>query len=458
MADEVRKASSAVEGMSADYPLIDALLGGTRAMRRAAADYLPKWPNEEPISYSSRVCVATLFPAFERTVEVLSSKPFSKPLAIGDDVPSRLKDWSDDIDLQGRSLHVFAADLCTEALSHGLCGVLVEYPRVEGVKTQAEEAAAGVRPYFVHIHPQQLLGWRAQRVAGAWTLTQLRFVETVTEADGEFGEKSVEQVRVLEPGLWRIYRMADGKAWSLYERGETTLKKVPFVPVYGKRKGFMVGIPPLLNLAYLNVKHWQSQSDQDTILHVARVPVLAVIGIDDTEWELTVGASSAVRLPTKDCDIKWVEHEGKAIAAGKESLADLESQMRQAGAELLVVQSGNKSVPQTLADNEQGRCALQRVAEDLEDAIDQAMQLMAEWVGEASGGHVELFKDFGALTLAEASADMLQKAADASQISKETLFSELQRRGIVSPDLQWSDELLRLESQLPTYDDEEVEP
>jgi hypothetical protein len=50
---------------------------------------------------------------------------------------------------------------------------------------------------------------------------------------------------------------------------------IPFVPLYGTRLAFMMGISPLRDVAYLNVKHWQSQSDQDTILHVARVPILA---------------------------------------------------------------------------------------------------------------------------------------------------------------------------------------
>jgi len=31
--------------------------------------------------------------------------------------------------------------------------------------------------------------------------------------------------------------------------------------------------PPLLDLAWLNVEHWQSASDQSNILHVARVPI-----------------------------------------------------------------------------------------------------------------------------------------------------------------------------------------
>jgi hypothetical protein len=57
---------------------------------------------------------------------------------------------------------------------------------------------------------------------------------------------------------------------------------IPFVPLYGWRR-LHVGISPLRDLAYLNVKHWQSQSDQDTILHVARVPILALIGGDETD-------------------------------------------------------------------------------------------------------------------------------------------------------------------------------
>jgi hypothetical protein len=41
----------------------------------------------------------------------------------------------------------------------------------------------------------------------------------------------------------------------------------------------MRGSPPLLNLALLNIKHWQSQSEQDNILHVARVPLLVAYGL-----------------------------------------------------------------------------------------------------------------------------------------------------------------------------------
>jgi hypothetical protein len=448
----VHKQSKAVETMAGNWPLIAALLGGTSDMRKNPS-LLPKWPNEEKNSYEARLAVATLFPAFKRTIEVLSGKPFSKPLTIGDDVPARLKTWAEDIDLQGRNLHSFAASVCEEALGYGLCGILVDYPRADGLRTAADEAAAGVRPYFVHIRPQNILGWKSKRVNGAEVLTQLRLLECVCEDDGEFGEVEIEQVRVLYPGSWQVWRKSTAptakEEWVLHEEGATTLQKIPFVPVYGNRTGFMRAMPPLLELAHMNCKHWQSTSDQDTIMHMARVPILAVIGVDPESFSLTVGASTAAKIPLGG-DMKFVEHSGAAIEAGRKSLLDLEDQMRQAGAELLVIKPGNTTEVQTLADNEQGMCALQRIAGDLGDAIDAALQLMAEWVNEPQGGHVTIYKDFGAATLQEASAELLHKMSQSGHLSKESLFEEIQRRGIIRPELKWADEEGRIAIEGPS--------
>src|SRR5450631_2797760 len=135
MTSPVRKTSAAVDGMAENWPLIDALMGGTTAMRAAGKKYLPQWPAEESNSYKARLETATLFPAYERTVAVMTGKPFSKPITVGEDVPPRLAEWCENIDLQGRNLHAFAADLCMEALAYGFGGILIDCPPAEGVKT-----------------------------------------------------------------------------------------------------------------------------------------------------------------------------------------------------------------------------------------------------------------------------------------------------------------------------------
>ena len=465
--------SAAVSRMSADWTLAAALLGGTRAMREAGKAYLPQWPKEDPLAYAARLATAVLFPAYSRTVNTLAAKPFSKPVQIGDDVPPQLVDWMEDVDCEGRNLHAFAADLMECAMGYGLCGILVDFPdsaevptTAAGVRTQADEAAAGLRPYWVHIKPHQIIGWRASRVRGEWVIQQLRIKECVEEADGEWGAKEVEQIRVLEPGLWRTYRevkTAPGTQWQPHKEGVTTLDFVPFVPVYGKRCGFMVGEPPLIEVAHLNVAHWQSASDQQTLLHVARVPILTAVNVSDSNgpngeivrWEMTVGASAAVRINGENADLKYVEHSGAAIEAGAKDLETLEDRMRQAGAELLVVGNGaaaKMTATQVATENEVGMCALQRIALALEDALDLALDYTARWVnlGADAGGHVTLFSDFAVATLAEASAELLLKANQAGKLSDESLYSELQRRAIVAPDKSWDDERELLDAQGPT--------
>jgi hypothetical protein len=443
--DDVAKQSAAVVKMSEHWPMLHALMGGTSAMRMAGKEFLPQWPAEDDQSYNARLAVATLFPAYSRTVSVLTGKPFSKPLTYGEDVPARIKELTENIDLEGRNLDAFAADIFHEAMADGICGILVDVPTTEGaetkadgVRTVADEKAAGIRPYLVHIKHNALLGWRAERINGRMLLKQLRLMETVQEDDGQFLTKQVQQVRVLEPGKWTTYRKTVGQngsqQWVEYKSGKISIPEIPFVPVYGIRKDFMIGSPPLLELAYLNVEHWQSKSDQQTILHVASVPVLFAKGIPE-DTDLVVGGNKFVRAESENADMFYVEHSGNAIEAGRNNLLDLQERMRLIGAELLIKKPGNKTVAQTLSDSEQETCDLQRITQQVEDSLDQALDLMAKFMGLPAGGHVTIYNDFGAANLAEASANLLFDSFSTSAITHDTYLSELKRRSIISADV-----------------------
>jgi hypothetical protein len=447
MTAQIDSTSAAFNEMSGNWPLIKALMGGTLTMRVNGKTYLPQWPNESADSYRARLATATLYPAFKRTVKVLSSKPFSKALTLSDNVPARIVPWLDDADLQGRNLQAFLYEVMKDCVAYGISGVLVDYPKAQGIATVADEKMAGVRPYFVHYPPGTVIGWRSERINGVETLTQLRLKETILEPSGEFGEEIIEQIRVLTPGVWQIWRKVRFKDWVLYDEGQTTLNQIPFVPFYGDRTGFMTGESPLVELAYQNVEHYQSSSDQQTILHVARVPILTIIGAND-DTEITIGAASAAKLPSGS-DLKFVEHSGAAISAGRQALLDLEERMRQTGAELLVMKPGQATATEIYSDDEANKCDLQRITENFEDAVDQLLQFMADWVGESDGGNIELFKDFGAAALSDASAQLLLTTNQAGKISDMTLVSEFKRRGILSPDLDYETEQERIADQMP---------
>ena len=432
--------------MAAEWPTIDALLGGTRGMRRAGMALLPKWPNEADEAYTNRLATATLFPAFRRTLGVMAGKPFAKELTFGDDVPPKIKEWCEDVDMQGANLHSFCADLMEEVIGYGIAGVLVDYPKTTGVRTLADEKAQGARPYWVHVRHDQILGWRTERRGGQLYTSQLRLLEWIEEPDGPYGTKTVEQVRVLEPGKWETHRANEKGVFVLYESGTTTLDIVPFVPFFGRRLGFMQGESPLIDLAHLNVKHWQSQSDQDTILHVARVPILAAVGVEES-FELTVGGSAAVKISNPDGDLKFVEHSGAAISAGADSLKALEEQMIQTGAELLVAQPGQRTATEASNDAEANKSELQAIVERFEDSIDMALYLMARWAGMDDGGHANLFKDF--TTLSAESARTIVEMYQSGMISKATALREQQRRGVIAADVVIEDELEAVDAEGP---------
>lgn len=434
--------------MEAEWDLARDLLGGTPAMRAAGPRHLPQWENETDTAYKRRLSTAVLFPAYERTVETLAAKPFSKPVTIGKDVPDQIREWLDDVDLQGRNIDAFAADCMEAAMGYGIGGILIDCPdtstldrTADGVVTLATEKAAGLRPYFVQIHAHQFRGAKAKCENGKWTLTQFRFLEVVEEDDGDFNTKEVEQIRVLEPGRWSTWRQdSKTKDWVQHKEGVTTLQKVPFVPFYGKRVAFMVGKPPLAKVAYLNVQHWQESSDQQKSVKFARVRMAALVGAENVkDDEITIGSDYFIKLPA-GCDLKVVQGSAESVKVGRDELDKLEEQIRQAGGELLVIKPARVTATQTNSENAVGMCVLQRITLGLEDALDQALQIKAEWVNLPSSGHITLFNDFGVASLAEASMQVVA----GMNISDETKFEEAQRRGIISADRSWMDEKGRI--------------
>ncbi|MDE8807678.1 DUF4055 domain-containing protein, partial [Citrobacter freundii] len=316
---------------------------------------------------------------------------------LGENVPDQLREFAKNVDLEGSRLDVWAQAFFSLAMQYGLSHALVDYPRVdaEQVKTKADEKATGARPYVTMLNPRQVIGWKSKMTAGKVVLTELRIKEVVVEDGDDFGQTKVEQIRLLTPGKVQIYRKATGENaqanWALHEEWQTSRKDITLVTLYTKRTGFMCGSPPLLNMALLNVKHWQSQSEQDNILHVARVPLLTVFGLEDGQ-ELVIGSSSATQFSDRQKQgLEYVEHTGTSISAGKESLTDLVEQMRQAGAKLLRTDNtSTKSVDQTSEEKMQEQSPLYTMATSLEDALDNILQIMAEYIGEKEGGNVDV--------------------------------------------------------------------
>lgn len=329
--------------MAMHWPKIDALLGGTPAMRRTGVTYLPQQPNESNDDYAYRVKTSTLFPAFERACGVMAGKPFSKELTLNK-VPAAVEPFLGDIDGQGRSLHAFASEVFTKAaVQYGFGGILVDFTKTLGeAKTAADEKRLGARPYWVFVTHDRVLGYKAENIGSQLMLTQLRLSEVTEIDDGKYGTTSVNRVRVLRPGGWELLQ-EDANGYSQLDENATTLSYILFVPLYGLREGFMVGKPALSALADLNIKYWQQQSDQDDSARFARKRLLVFTGLNSND-PLTIASDMALRLPP-NADAKVVQGSAESVTVGRTELAALEQQMIQTGAELLVATPRQGSAP-----------------------------------------------------------------------------------------------------------------
>jgi hypothetical protein len=449
--------SDEVVAMRREWDLIEALLGGTPAMQAAGERLLPKRKLEEPAEYEARLQSATLFPAFAEAIDVMTGRVFAKPLKLGDTVPGWIKDEVlDDVDMSGRNIHVFARQVFTRALSHGLSHVLIDAPSVEVDEkgaprplTIAQQKTNGIRPYLITIDPRRILGWQHEN----GKLTQVRIQFTREEADGEFHSKSVEQVRVYDliggAVQVRVFEPnGNGDYVEMLEQRralDKRIKQIPLLTFYTKRTGFMVAEPPLRELAHLNKKHWIMQSANDTLVEVAQVPILTAIGVDG-DTKIVIGAKYAVALPL-GADLKFVEHSGAAINSGRAALDNLKDEMRTAGAKLLLQQSGSKTATQASEEASRENSALGSIVEDTQDTLNALLDAIATWRGEASGGDIEVRPNLDADFQPVESMTVLGQMADRGTLSDETLFEEAKRRGFLGDERTWEAEQVRLDEQ-----------
>lgn len=232
------------------------------------------------------------------------------------------------------------------------------------------------------------------------------------------------------------------------------IDEIPLVTFYTVRDGFMVGKPPLTDLAHLNVAHWQSSSDQRNVLTVARFPILAASGTlgEDEEGKITVGPHSFLFMPDAQGKFYYVEHSGDAIEAGRNDLKDLEEQMANFGAEFMKKRPGNEGQTTRLLETSESLSSLQVWVIDFKDALENCLRLTAKWMGsdEETGGSVLLDSDDIGIGEADtAHLDALDKARTRKDISRKAYLEELKRRQVLSEEFDIDDDADELEDEAP---------
>lgn len=443
---DVNTPSDEYNSMLLDWHLPMTLMGGQRAMREAGTIYLPKEPAESQALYENRLNRSILFNVYSHTVKALTGRVFSRPISLSDDTNKKIVQYNDNIDLLGSDINTFWRNVFEDAMIKGLSYVLVDYPNTGSNNSLYDDIQQNIRPYCIHIKAEQVIRAVPKYVAGRVELGRVHIREIVEVPSGLWGTVKITQVRVLYPGYWEVYRLGDKDKWGLYDSGETSLSYIPLAVYYSNRTGFHTGISPLMDLANLNLGHWQSESDQRNILHVARVPILFGTGLDPEEiGDLEIGANRLI-IGQDGSTLDFVEHTGQAIGSGDTDLKNIEQRMAVAAMEPSL---STGSATGDALDTNKANSALQDMALRLQDTIDIVNQMMADWagLGENAGGTATVSRDFGLMKRDGSESGILLKARQNKSISIETFLKEIKKRGLLSDDFDMEAELLRLEEE-----------
>ena len=426
----VESPNTAYINMEPHWLLIEALLQGTYGIRKGHRKYLPQEPRELDEAYDNRLMRSTLAPYYVRLERMLAGMLTRKPVRL-EDVSDVVTEQLFDVDLQGNDLNVWTYETARKCIRYGHVGVLVDAPK----------AGENGRPYWTQYTPRDILGWRSEIANGKQQLTMVRLMEKITVPDGLYGEKQVEQVRVLTPGAFEIHQKDDKGEFRLVDEGRTSLSEIPFAVAYSNRVGVLESRPPLADIAELNLKAYQVQSDLDNQLHISAVPMLAIFGFPQSAEEISAGPGEALALP-ESASASYIEPSGNSYSAQFQRLEQIAQQINELG---LAAVLGQKLSAETAEakriDRSQGDSTMMVIAQQMQDLIDNCLTFHAQYMQQSQVGSSFINRDFLATRLEPQEIQALLQLYTAGTITQETLLNQLSAGEVLGDEFDVEEEV-----------------
>jgi hypothetical protein len=411
-ADSPFTRTQAVLDMMKGWEIMKAVTLGTEYLRENSEAFLPIEPREDYTAYLARVNRAVFSPFTQRLVRAAAGLILRKPISLVGD-PYWTDVFAKDVDGCGSDLDEYARRLLICSLTYGQAHTLVDFPAPTEARSLAEERDLNRRPYWIEVDPANVYGWRLDREVNYGKLIQIRIKEKAVVPDGDFGEKVYDQIRVIEPGRYRVFRQVESsKAMSggfpypnafdatdatsdyeLVESGDYSLDEIPFVTTYSGKTDTLTSKPPLLDIAYLNLAHFQRQADLIHSLHIASQPILVMEGWDDQTKDMAVSVNYAMATAPGN-DIYYVEPAASAFEAQSAEIKELQMQMATLGISTLSQQKFvAESADARRLDRVDTNSMLSMVSMDVEQALQKSFNLAANYVG-IEPPEVKLSRDF----------------------------------------------------------------
>lgn len=435
--------SCVFQEMDARWKVLRVLRGGTRDLKKNAAEFIPQEPAEKDDKYGTRLKRTHLYGGLDDTIEKVVAKPFQEMVTLenAEGLHPSLQALEKNADGEGRGLTQFASALFEDGCEHGLM-----HAKCDARQNPERRGGGSGAPYFSIISPKHTIGWRDVRdPEGDRILTQLRYRDDGLAAEGPFGEKKVERVRVWYPDRVETWVRDTDRNPVKLDPVTHTFGGIPVATAYLNRTGFMQARSPFEELADQNWKHVQLDSMLTNALNFASYGIVFGSGFKPGEHkQLALGPITFITNKDPASSMSAVDFSAAALAELAAEVIRTQDRMETLGHQPFVQQVAQTATG-VRTDEAKSQAAIHKWVRDLENLLLELFRMAAKWLDVTlpKAFRVKVFSDF---SIARNTAEDMQELREDFKngaIDHRTYLMERLRRGLYSESMN-VEEVIRL--------------
>ncbi|HHJ1233412.1 TPA: DUF4055 domain-containing protein [Proteus mirabilis] len=370
-----------------EWDMVGDCVDGERVVKSKKEKYLPHPADNKDEDdkgnerYKRYLARASFLNATGRTLSGLLGIAFSKPVKIS--ISGDVEYLETDIDGQGQPLTQMIRDALSQNLQRGRAGLLSDFSG-SGIQSEANKGRSYIRLFTA----KEIINWRVTN--GKTSLVVLKYQEPVDTDDFEL------QMQNNWIELRLVNNVACSRRW--YEDGDIKvtewvvlkdahgipLRELPWSWIGSMNNDHTPDAPPLADIAYLNIKHYQVEADIAESAHTVGQPMIALTGLTDDWVErhvsegFTVGSRKGVLLP-QGGDMKFAQPEDRNIQI---NLAERrEKQMAMLGAKLVERGTSARTAIQAQDEAQTDNSVLSLCSGNVEKAVNRALNFCIQFEG-----------------------------------------------------------------------------
>jgi len=422
---------------------------------KAKEKYLHREPAEPAQAYKARLERSTYTPIYRDSIRSYAGLLSRFQLV---EAPESLQKAQGNVDLQGSSIQSFLTQVDELALRDGGTYIMVDMMPENGNDNFFDQMRDERHPYLISIRRSDVINWQVSYEKGVETVSQVtvRQLRSVPNPEAEFGSKVEPIYYVLTPGKVEMYRLVKTgpSRWEnqLVDSISTTMPVAPIVWYGATSSRFAQGDLPMDGLADLSIQHYQMRSDLQELLHKCAMPVPvrkgAPVGPDGRPPALVLGPNTAVDLPAEGGEFNFAEPSGKSLERHQDEVKHVEELMDRSSLNFLYG-ANVKTATEAALRASQISSSVAALVRNKTAMFGTVMRLWAWYAGEQE----QITKESG-IAMNDSLINKPMGASEMAQLvnlysndllSKRTVLDELQRGGVLDPDLVIDDEMARID-------------